>query len=54
MTIVMTVDLCRHFRGVGQLLAEDRRPDESLWSQPLISSRLLELRDLDESQRDGS
>ena len=27
---------------LAQLLAEDRRPKESLWSQPLISSRLLE------------
>jgi hypothetical protein len=27
---------------VAQLLAEDRRPPEALWSQPLSSSRLLE------------
>ncbi len=27
---------------LAQLLAEDRRPPSSLWSQPLVSSRLLE------------
>jgi hypothetical protein len=26
----------------AQLLAEDRRPPESLWAEPLIASRLLE------------
>lgn len=28
--------------ALAQLLAEDRRPPQSLWSEPLISSRLLE------------
>ena len=28
--------------ALGYLLAEDRSPPESLWRQPLISSRLLE------------
>ncbi len=28
--------------ALAQLLAEDRRPPESIWSEPLISSRLLE------------
>ncbi len=28
--------------ALAHLLAEDRRPDESLWRQTLISSRLLE------------
>lgn len=28
--------------ALAQLLAEDRRPPRSLWSEPLISSRLLE------------
>ncbi len=28
--------------ALAQLLAEDRSPPESLWKQPLISSRLLE------------
>lgn len=28
--------------AVAQLLVEDRRPPESLWGEPLISSRLLE------------
>lgn len=28
--------------ALAQLLAEDRRPPQSLWSQPLVSSRLLE------------
>jgi hypothetical protein len=27
---------------IAQLLAEDRRPPDALWSQPLSSSRLLE------------
>ncbi len=28
--------------ALAQLLAEDRRPRESLWSEPLVASRLLE------------
>jgi len=28
--------------GLAQLLAEDRTPPGSLWSEPLVSSRLLE------------
>jgi hypothetical protein len=28
--------------ALAQLLAEDRQPPESLWQQPLVSSRLLE------------
>lgn len=28
--------------ALAQLLAEDRRPPQSLWSEPLVSSRLLE------------
>ncbi|UCC71879.1 MAG: PIN domain-containing protein [Gemmatimonadota bacterium] len=28
--------------ALAHLLAEDRRPPESLWSEPLVSSRLLE------------
>ncbi|MCC6528582.1 MAG: PIN domain-containing protein [Polyangiaceae bacterium] len=28
--------------ALAQLLAEDRHPPESLWAQPLVSSRLLE------------
>jgi predicted nucleic acid-binding protein len=28
--------------ALAQLLAEDRRPPDSLWSRPLVSSRLLE------------
>jgi predicted nucleic acid-binding protein len=28
--------------ALAQLLAEDRTPPESLWAQPLVSSRLLE------------
>jgi predicted nucleic acid-binding protein len=28
--------------ALAHLLAEDRRPPESLWEQPLVSSRLLE------------
>jgi len=28
--------------ALAQLLAEDRHPPESLWQQPLVSSRLLE------------
>lgn len=28
--------------ALAQLLAEDRRPPQSLWSEPLISNRLLE------------
>jgi predicted nucleic acid-binding protein len=28
--------------ALAQLLAEDRRPPESLWSEPLVTSRLLE------------
>lgn len=27
---------------LAQLLAEDQRPDSSLWNEPLISSRILE------------
>jgi hypothetical protein len=27
---------------LGHLLAEDRRPPDTLWSQPMVSSRLLE------------
>jgi hypothetical protein len=28
--------------ALAQLLSEDRRPPQSLWSEPLVSSRLLE------------
>ena len=28
--------------ALAQLLAEDRQPPEALWSEPLVSSRLLE------------
>jgi hypothetical protein len=28
--------------ALAQLLAEDRRPPDTLWTQPLVSSRLLE------------
>ena len=28
--------------ALAQLLAEDRHPPDSLWEQPLVSSRLLE------------
>lgn len=28
--------------ALAQLLAEDRRPPEALWGEPLVSSRLLE------------
>jgi hypothetical protein len=28
--------------ALAQLLAEDRRPPETLWSKPLVASRLLE------------
>jgi len=28
--------------ALAQLLAEDRRPPEALWQEPLVSSRLLE------------
>ncbi|MBI4702450.1 MAG: PIN domain-containing protein [Deltaproteobacteria bacterium] len=28
--------------ALAELLAEDRKPDPSIWSQPLVSSRLLE------------
>jgi len=28
--------------ALAQLLAEDRKPPESLWQQPLVASRLLE------------
>lgn len=28
--------------ALAHLLAEDRRPEEALWSRPLVSSRLLE------------
>ena len=28
--------------ALAQLLAEDRRPPEALWKEPLVSSRLLE------------
>lgn len=28
--------------AIAHLLAEDRRPPDSLWSQPLLTSRLLE------------
>ncbi len=28
--------------ALAEIFAEDRRPDEALWRQPLVSSRLLE------------